>query len=164
MPHGKSVMAITQLVLFELDERRYALPLEVVEQVVSVVEITPLPNAPAAVLGVINVRGEIVPVFDVRQRFGLDRRQIEVTDQLLIATTATRRVAILSDRVTGLVELQVLMAESIVPELEGIQGITTVSNQIILVQDLDKFLSAEQEEELQASLAFQSFPGLSVDE
>ena len=56
-----------QLVLFALDEQRFALALSSVERIVRVVDVTPLPSAPPIVLGIINVKGEVVPVYDGRR-------------------------------------------------------------------------------------------------
>jgi purine-binding chemotaxis protein CheW len=66
----------TQLVVFALDEQRYALRLTAVERIVRAVEVTPLPKAPQIVLGVIDAQGRIIPVVDVRQRFRLTEREV----------------------------------------------------------------------------------------
>ena len=62
------------IVVFALDEQRYALHLLAVERVVRAVEVTALPEAPEIVLGVVNVKGRIVPVINVRRRFRLPER------------------------------------------------------------------------------------------
>ena len=62
------------IVVFTLDEQRYALHLLAVERVVRAVEVTALPEAPEIVLGVVNVKGRIVPVINVRRRFRLPER------------------------------------------------------------------------------------------
>ena len=62
-----------KIVLFTLDEQRYALALPSVDRVVRVVDVTPLPKAPAIVLGVVNIHGDIVPVYDLRKRFRLPK-------------------------------------------------------------------------------------------
>ena len=59
------------ILVFALDEPRYALPLSAVERVVRAVEITPLPNAPAIIQGAINVQGAIIPVVNIRESFSL---------------------------------------------------------------------------------------------
>lgn len=66
------------VVVLMLDDIRYAVALTSVERVVRAVEITPLPNAPDIVLGVINVQGRVVPVVDIRKRFRLPARAISV--------------------------------------------------------------------------------------
>ena len=74
-----------QLVVFNMDEQRYALQLATVERVVRMVEVTLLPQAPKIVLGVINAQGRIIPVVDIRRRFRLPARDIHLSDHLLIA-------------------------------------------------------------------------------
>jgi purine-binding chemotaxis protein CheW len=69
------------LILFSLDERRFALPLRSVERVVRAVDITPLPDAPQMVLGVIDVQGEIVSVINLRRRCRMPERELQLTDQ-----------------------------------------------------------------------------------
>jgi purine-binding chemotaxis protein CheW len=72
-----------KLVIFTLDEQRYALHLAAVERVVRMVELTSLPKAPEIVLGVVNVRGRVVPVVNLRKRFGLAERGIRLSDHIL---------------------------------------------------------------------------------
>jgi len=95
-----------KIVLFSLDEPRYALYLSAVERVVRAVEITPLPKAPNIVLGIINFQGKIIPVIDIRQRFHLRRREINLEDQFIIARTSKRLVVLVVDSVTGVYELE----------------------------------------------------------
>ena len=85
-----------QLVVFLLNEQRYALYLPVVERVVSAVEVTPLPKAPDIVLGVINMQGKVIPVVNIRRRFGLPERQIDLSDQFIIANTTKRPVVLVA--------------------------------------------------------------------
>ncbi len=73
------------VVALMLDDIRYALPLTSVEQVVRAVEVTPLPDAPDIIMGVINVHGRVVPVVDIRRRFRLPARALSAGDQLVIA-------------------------------------------------------------------------------
>lgn len=87
------------LIIFTLDDQRYALPLPAVDRVVRMVAIIPLPNAPDIVLGVVNFQGRVIPVIDVRRRFRLPEREIALTDQLLVAHTARRPVALVADAV-----------------------------------------------------------------
>ncbi len=140
-----------QYVVFTLDDRRYALPLHVVERAVRAVEATPLPKAPDIVLGVIDVQGEVIPVLNVRKRFGLPERDIEVDDQLIIARTSTRTVALVVDAVVGVVEQseqEVVAADKIVPGMAYIDGVAKGDDGLALVYNLEKFLSLEEEEAL----------------
>ena len=68
------------------------------------VHITPLPNAPDIVLGVVNMQGRVIPVMNIRQRFNLPKREIALTDQLIFAHTERRPVALVADTVTEVAE------------------------------------------------------------
>jgi len=137
-----------RLVVFTLDEQRYALRLEVVERVVRVVETTPLPKAPAIVLGLANFRGLVLPVLNVRARFRLPSREIHLSDQLVLAHTANRPVVLWVDTVVGVIErsaAELVPVDRILPRVEYVEGVTTLLDALVLIHDLDKFLSLEEE-------------------
>jgi purine-binding chemotaxis protein CheW len=145
----------SRLVRFSLERECYAVRLESVERIARVVEVTALPKAPEIVVGIVNLQGSIVPVLDVRSRFGLPKREINLTDQLLFARTAKRTVALVVDSVSGIVECQpedITAAERIAPGLEHIQGIARLSHGMLLIHDLDKFLSLDEEKQLDGAL------------
>jgi purine-binding chemotaxis protein CheW len=144
-----------QLVLFTLDERRYALDLTSVERIVRVVDVTPLPKAPPIVLGIINVNGDVVPVYDLRRRFRLPEREINLTDQLMIARRSRQKVALLVDSVSGVVEIseaEIASAKQILPEIEYVHGVVKLQDGLVLIHDLDQFLSPEEERTLEGAL------------
>jgi purine-binding chemotaxis protein CheW len=140
-----------QLVVFALEDQRYALHLSTVERIVRAVEMTPLPKAPEIVIGVINVQGRIIPVFNIRRRFHLPEREIELSDQLIIANTARRTVALVVDTVDGVIERlseEITPADQVLPRIEYVEGIVKLENGLVLIHDLDKFLSIDEETKL----------------
>lgn len=144
-----------QVVVFALDDGVYALRLVTVEQVARMVSVTPLPKAPEIVMGIVNVRGRIVPVFDIRKRFRLPAREIAVTDQLIIVRTAWRAAAVVADAVTGVREYSdetVVKAERVLPGLECVEGVAKLADGLVIIHDLDKFLSLEEDESLHRAL------------
>ena len=139
---------LKQLLVFFLDNQRYALNLAVAERVFPAAEITPVPKAPDIVMGVINVQGQVVPVINTRKRFSLPDREINVSDHLIIAHTSRRTVALMADAVLGVVECSthdVITAEEILTQLEYVEGVVKLKDQLILIHDLDKCLSLEEE-------------------
>ena len=155
MIHLESGTILGQLVVFKLDEQRYALPLDSVKHVVNMVEITHLPKAPEIVRGIIDVHGEIVPVVDIRRRFAISEKEAGLDDRLLIARTLSRNVAIVVDDVTGLIDasgLKLIEAEKIVPGIEHVAGVVKLEDGMVLIHDIDKFLSLDEEKELAAAL------------
>src|SRR6266852_4862003 len=125
-----------QLVAFTLGEQRYALPLTTVQRVVRMVEVTPLPKAPEIVLGVIDLQGDIIPIMSMRKRFGLPEPETSLTDQLIVADTATRSVALVVNSVIGVVEqtaAKVIETEKIVPGAQFVEGITRLEDGILFI-------------------------------
>ncbi|OGQ82044.1 MAG: chemotaxis protein CheW [Deltaproteobacteria bacterium RIFCSPLOWO2_12_FULL_60_19] len=144
-----------QFVVFSLDEQRFALPLPVVERALRMVEITPLPKAPDIVAGVVNVQGRIVPVIDIRKRLSRPAREIALTDQLIIAQTSKRLVALQVDSVGGLIERPkgaVIDAAEIVPGTGYLEGVAKLEDGLVLINDLETFLSLEEEHSLRDAL------------
>jgi purine-binding chemotaxis protein CheW len=136
-----------QLVVFRIDAQRYALPLAAVGRIVRAVEVTSLPNAPSIVLGVIDVGGQILPVLDMRRRFGLPEREIRPDDHFLIARTARRVVALTIDEAQELVEHSptgIVDAARIVPGLDHVRGVIGLDDGLVLIHDLERFLSLDE--------------------
>jgi purine-binding chemotaxis protein CheW len=113
-----------------------------------------LPGAPAGVRGVVNVHGAVLPVFDLRLQLGRPERRVRLTDYLLIANTSRRTVALLVDSVEGVID-----GEEICPTRAGEIGVEAAveilkfEGELVLVHDLDRFLSEEELEALQLALA-----------
>lgn len=143
-----------QLVVFTLDEQRYGLRLSDVKRVVRAVEVTSLPSAPEIVLGVINVAGRVVPAVNIRKRFRLPEKEMDLDDRLVIAA-GKRTVALLVDSVPELVEVpaaDVVRASNILPRMDYVQGVAKLEDGMILIHDLDKLLSLEEERALDAAM------------
>lgn len=140
-----------QIVVFTLDEQLFALPLIAVVKVIHAIEIRHLPKAPEIITGIINVRGRIIPVVDIRKRLGMLTREIDLNDRLIIADTGKREVAILVDSVTGIIDLeprQLDLAKKSAPYAEHIRGAAKTEDGMILIYDLDGFLNLEEEKDM----------------
>jgi len=146
---------ITKVVLFSLDSPRYALHLSQVDRVVPSMEITPLPGAPKIIYGVVNFHGEIIPVVNIRQLFGLPHREVCVDDQFVIVSTEKRRLVLVVDYVTDVVELsdsQITDPDDTMPFTDVLSGITVYNHHIVLISDLEKFLSLDEQKKLDRAL------------
>jgi purine-binding chemotaxis protein CheW len=142
--------------VFLLDEQRYALRLSAVDRVVRMVCITPVSGAPDVLLGIVNLEGRVIPTVDVRQRFNLPKREISPSDRLIFARTERRYVALVADTVTGVIECfddSLISAERILPGLRHVEGIIKFEDGLILIHNLDKFLSLEEEASVDLALA-----------
>jgi purine-binding chemotaxis protein CheW len=142
-------------VVFVLDGQRYALHLSAVERIIRAVEVTPLPKAAEIVLGIINMQGRIIPVVNIRRRFRLPEREIDLSDQLIIANTIKRSVALVVDEVRGVIEQaqeEVVPAEAVLPGAKYVEGVVKLEDGMILIHDLNRFLSLEEERSLDKAL------------
>lgn len=148
-----------QLVVFVLDQQQYALKLSAAERAIHAVEITPLPKSPEAVAGMINVRGQVLPVFSVRRRFRLPDRELLPEDQFIIAMAKRRRVALWVDEVRGVIECDaeaVTAMADIAPGTTDLAGVVKVADGLTLIHDLDLFLSLDEEAVLDQALREQA--------
>ncbi|MCC6455546.1 MAG: purine-binding chemotaxis protein CheW [Caldilineaceae bacterium] len=153
-------MPSLQLVVFTLDAQFYALELAQVHRVVRAMEVTPLPGAPAVILGIVNVQGELMPVVSLRHRFHLPERAISPSDQWIIANmttqASTRKVALVVDAVLDLrlvAEASFMDAKQIAPDLDYVQGIVKGADGLILIHNLARCLSLSEVEMLDDALA-----------
>ena len=143
---------LIRLLEFMIVDQQYALFLDSVDKVVRAVEVTPLPDAPESVLGVVDVQGQVLPVLNIRKRFGIPDKEIDLTDQLIIARAKRRMVVLLVDRVNGVIEhseREIFDAKKIIPRMKYIEGIVKLEDGMILIHDLDKFLSLDEEKTLE---------------
>lgn len=143
------------LVIFTLDGLSWAMPLAKVLRVTPVVQMALIPQGPAVAVGVINFHGDVIPVLDLRGRFKLPPRTYDLHARLLIAQTASRRVALPVDAVLG---VQALPVEAIrppaevLPGLDHVAGVVALTDGVLLIQDLDAFLSIEEDRLLSHAL------------
>lgn len=148
--------AVDKIVLFTLDDPLYGLPLSLVERVIRAVEIRPLPQAPRIILGVINAGGKIIPVVDMRMRFGLPAKAVNSTDHFIIARTSARVVVLVVDRVIGIREFpegKIVSAEDALSFAENLRGVVQLEDGLALIYSLDRFLSLDEERTLDSALS-----------
>lgn len=146
---------MTSLLVFALDDWKCALPLSSVERSYRAVAVTPLPGAPAKVMGIVNVHGVLHPVINLRHCFRLPPRTLSPADHLIIGHTTRRNVALVVDSVVGVIECarqEIAAADTILSGMEYVSGIVRLKDGMILIHDLDSFLSLEEENVLDQAL------------
>jgi purine-binding chemotaxis protein CheW len=152
-PSGTDRLSV---LVFEAAGRRYALPAADVQEMQRAVTIVPLPGAPEIVEGVIDLRGALVPVLDIRKRFGLAPKEVEPGDHLVVAWAGARRVALRVDRAHDLAAIDprdVEDPQSVAPAARYLAGIARLPGGLVLIHDLRAFLS-----QAEAASLDQAFP------
>jgi purine-binding chemotaxis protein CheW len=145
--------AVLQWVTFKLDNETYGINVMQVQEVLRYTEIAPVPGAPYYVLGIINLRGNVVTVIDTRSRFGLQSAEIDDSSRIVIIEAEKQVIGILVDSVAEVVYLrrsEIDNAPNVGTEESAkfIQGVSNRENELLILVDLDKLLSDEEWVEL----------------
>jgi purine-binding chemotaxis protein CheW len=140
---------VMQLVTFRLKDETYGINVMQVQEVLRISEIAPVPGAPQYVLGIINLRGNVVTVIDTRTRFGLPTAELDDASRIVIIESEEQVVGILVDSVAEVVELrhsQVDSAPNVGNEESSryIQGVASREDDLLIVVDLNKLLTEEE--------------------
>lgn len=140
---------VIQWVTFRLDGETYGINVMKVQEVLRMTEIAPVPGAPDYVVGIINLRGNVVTVIDTRKRFGLMPTEADDSTRIVIIESDSNIVGILVDRVAEVVNLrgsQIETAPNVGNEESSkyIQGVFSRADDILILVDLNKFLSDDE--------------------
>lgn len=144
---------IIQWVTFRLDNEKYGIKVMQVQEVLRMTEIAPVPGAPDYVLGIINLRGNVVTVMDTRKRFGLMEAEPDDATRIVIIEAGSQVVGILVDSVAEVVDLRASEIET-APNVGNdesskyIQGVCSRDNELLILVDVDKLLSDEEWQEV----------------
>ncbi|GIU46104.1 chemotaxis protein CheW [Shewanella algidipiscicola] len=144
---------VLQWVTFRLDNETYGINVMQVQEVLRYTEIAPVPGAPHYVLGIINLRGNVVTVIDTRSRFGLASSDVDDSTRIVIIEAEKQVIGILVDSVAEVVYLRasdIDNAPNVGTEESAkfIQGVSNRDNELLILVDLDKLLSDEEWMEL----------------
>ena len=146
---------VIQWVTFKLAGETYGINVMRVQEVLRYTEIAPVPGASPHVLGIINLRGNVVPVIDTRLRFGLPQGELNDNTRIVIIESNSNVLGILVDSVAEVVYLRASSIESSpnVGQEESaryIQGVSHRDGELLILVDLQKLLTDEEWAELEA--------------
>jgi len=130
-------------VVFRIDQQRYALPLDHVIRAVRMVAVTPVPDTPNSMLGIIAMAGQMLPVIDLRQLFGQAGNKPELQDVLLIIQIQDQTVATIVDEVLNILELsseQIQSPPAAVSQSRFFSAAVQQGDTLILVLDASRLL------------------------
>jgi purine-binding chemotaxis protein CheW len=146
-------MMETQMVVFELATEQYGVDISAIDGIIKMQAITRMPHAPAFLEGITNLRGTVVPVIDLRRRFGLEQREETNETRIIVAMLGEQKVGMVVDAVS---QVQHVSDESIEPpppmsttsDSAFIKGIAKIDGQLIILLDLDRVLSDNERESI----------------
>ncbi len=140
---------ILQWVTYHLEDEVYGINVMQVQEVLRITEIAPVPGAPSYVLGIINLRGNVVTVIDTRSRFGLMPKEADDLSRIIIVEVNGKVIGMLVDSVAEVVYLHQSEIDS-APNVSNddssrfIQGVCSREDYLLIIVDVDKFLSEEE--------------------
>ncbi|HEY4091216.1 MAG TPA: chemotaxis protein CheW [Luteibacter sp.] len=147
-----------QYLTVNLGTEEYGVDILAVREIRGWTPVTRIPQAPSYVLGVLNLRGAIVPVLDLRLRFGLAREEYTATTVCVIVMVAGRQFGVVVDAVSDVVEVSPSGIRP-VPDMgttvdtEYLKGLTSVGERMVLLLDVDRLLQPQDAQMLEAALA-----------
>ena len=144
---------LTRWVTFHLDKEVYGINVMQVQEVLRYSEIAPVPGSPDYVLGIINLRGNVVTVIDTRMRFGIEPMEVTDSSRIVIIEAGGQVVGILVDSVAEVVDLSV---DDIDPapnigteeSAQFIKGVANLGQELLIIIDLNKLLTADEWDEI----------------
>jgi purine-binding chemotaxis protein CheW len=146
-----------QLVVFRLATDIYGLEIQAVREIIRMQEITRVPNAPDMIEGVINLRGRICPVMDLRKRFGLTMGDATAESRIVVVEVNGEDVGMIVDAVTEVLRVpgdRIQPPSNVVAgsNMRVVEGIVNLDDRLIILVDRDALLSADDETVLSREL------------
>ena len=141
-------MAETKLVTFKLGREEYGIDIGLVREIIKFFDITHVPKAPIFVEGLINLRGIIVPVIDIRKLFDIEAVGNEEDCRIIIVEVNGRTLGVLVDSVSEVREMEMNNIEPVPPTISPIDhkylgGVAKINGQILIILELDKILNTD---------------------
>lgn len=144
-----------QLVILELENESYGVNIAAVESIIKMQSITKIPHAPSFVEGIINLRGKILPIIDLRKRFDLESKNVSNDGRIVVVSIDKSEVGMIVD---GVSEVMTVTDQEIEPppqmvtsiKSEFISGIAKSDDRLVILLDLNVLLSLDEKKEINA--------------
>lgn len=151
---GKQMRQEIQLACFRVGAELYALDIMKIKEIIRPQKLTPIPKAPSFIEGVINLRGAVIPVADLRKRFDQPIRQEDRRNRIVVCSLAGRIIGLLVDEVTEVKRYsrkEIAPAPQFIkgPQADYFLGVARRKDELIMLIDLEKVLSTDEKIALQ---------------
>ncbi len=151
---------LLQLVSFTIGQEEFGLDILKVQEINRMVEVTRVPNAPEFVSGVINLRGKVIPIVDLRTRFGFPKKASDKNTRIIVVELSGKIVGFVVDAVREVFRISKSVTEpppSMVAGIgsEFITAVGKLENRLLILLDFERILHSEEKQELEATLGVQ---------
>lgn len=156
-----TIQSEMQLVVFDLATEAYGVDISAVREIIRLQDITRVPRAPTFVEGVINLRGKVIPVIDLRRRFSLPVSEENTENRIVVVDIGGQDIGVIVDAVNEVLRIS---SDSVEPpsavitgaESDYLLGIAKLEDRLIILLDLERVLSDEEREILADPLVDES--------
>lgn len=156
MEEGKKITLdaeLIQLVTFSIGEEEFGVDILKVQEIIRTMEITKVPRAPIFVEGVINLRGKVIPIIDLRSKFGLQAREHDQHTRIIVIEITDMIVGFVVDSVSEVLRIPASTVEPPPPVVSGLEseyisGVGKLEDRLLILLDLNRLLSSEEQEQL----------------
>jgi Chemotaxis signal transduction protein len=138
-----------QLVIFRLATEEFGLPITKVQEIIRMVSITKLPQAPSFMEGIINLRSRIIPIIDLRKRFGLAVTEHNDDTRIIVVEVNGQTIGVVVDAVTEVVRLPEANVEppppAFVLDAKYIEAVGKLDERLLILLNIDNILTSQEE-------------------
>ncbi|MBN1910169.1 MAG: chemotaxis protein CheW [Pirellulales bacterium] len=147
-----------QLVSFRLAQEEYGVEITKVQEIILMGEITRVPQTPDYIKGLINLRSTVIPIVDLRLRFGLAREEISDETRIMVVNVAGKTIGIIVDAVSEVLRIRQDQIAPPPPTVAGLgqeylTGLVRLENRLLILLDIDKILGQEESAAIEAATA-----------
>lgn len=144
---------LNQLISFVVGEEEYGLGILKVKEVIRIREITRIPKAPTFVKGIINLRGDVIPIIDLREKFGLNQKEYTSMTRVIVVEVEGKLIGMVVDAVSQVIRVPSDQIEPPPPVVGGlseeyIKGVGKIGERLIILLNIKKILTTEEKLEL----------------
>ncbi|MCA1986306.1 MAG: chemotaxis protein CheW [Desulfovibrio sp.] len=151
--HQKSDHSLLQLVTFRVASEEFGIDILSVQEIIRTMEITKVPRAPMIVEGVINLRGKVIPIIDLRKKFGLESKPHDSKTRIIVVDLRGMVVGFVVDEVSEVLRIPSSTVEpppAIVSGIDSeyIDGVGKIEDRLLILLDLDRLLTRDEQQGL----------------
>lgn len=149
--HQKSDHSLLQLVTFRVASEEFGIDILSVQEIIRTMEITKVPRAPMIVEGVINLRGKVIPIIDLRKKFGLESKPHDSKTRIIVVDLRGMVVGFVVDEVSEVLRIPSSTVEpppAIVSGIDSeyIDGVGKIEDRLLILLDLDRLLTRDEQQ------------------
>jgi purine-binding chemotaxis protein CheW len=151
-------MAIRQFVKFSVGEEEFGVDIKLVREISKLQEMLKVPNTPPFIEGLLNLRGQVLTIFNLRKRLGMKDQEFDENSKIIIVWYNDIQIGFTVDKVSEIIKVEDVNVENTPPSITGVDkrflsGVIRTGEKLLLTLDLTRVLSSEEETDLKEFIA-----------